>query len=75
MMLNVGQAVTAPDGKQSRILIRDTWNSDILSELTPGPKDLVMYKHRFSGFYQTELDATLKGSGVKTAAVRSGIPK
>jgi len=65
LMLGVGKAVRAPDGKESRILIRDTWNSDIVPELTPGPKDLVLYKHRFSGFYQTELDTTLKRLGVK----------
>jgi ureidoacrylate peracid hydrolase len=31
--MNVGKTVLAPDGKESRILIRDTWNTDILSEL------------------------------------------
>ena len=31
----VGTTVTAPDGRESRILIRDTWNTDILDELKP----------------------------------------
>jgi ureidoacrylate peracid hydrolase len=65
LLIGVGQTVRAPNGKDSRILIRDTWNTDILPELAPGPNDVVLYKHRFSGFYQTELDAILKGSGVK----------
>ena len=56
----VGQRIRAPDGRESRILIRDNWGTDIVPELTPQPDDVVVYKHRFSGFYETELDATLK---------------
>ena len=62
----VGDAVTAPDGRESRVLIRDTWNTDIIDELAPEEDDLVLYKHRFSGFYETDLDATLKRLGVQT---------
>lgn len=36
--LRVGERVTAPDGSQSRILVRDTWNTEILSELRPAPR-------------------------------------
>ena len=50
---------------ESRILIRDTWNTDIVPELKPRNDDVVIYKHRFSGFYQTDLDATLTRLGVK----------
>ena len=63
--MKVGTKVKAPNGADSRILIRDTWNTDILSELTPKADDTVLYKHRFSGFYQTELDSILKRLGVK----------
>ena len=65
MRLNVGKSVRAPDGRESRILIRDTWNSDIVSELTPHAGDIVIYKTRFSGFYKTELEETLKRFGVR----------
>jgi ureidoacrylate peracid hydrolase len=65
MRLNVGKVVRAPDGRESRILIRDTWNTDIVKELTPHADDVVVYKHRFSGFFQTNLDAILKKLGVK----------
>lgn len=61
----VGTTVRAPNGAESRVLVRDTWNTDIVSELKPEPADIVMYKHRYSGFYQTELDSTLKGIGVR----------
>jgi ureidoacrylate peracid hydrolase len=58
--MRAGEKVTAPDGLDSRILIRDTWNTDIVPELTPQLGDVVIYKHRFSGFYETELDDVLK---------------
>jgi len=62
---NVGKSIHAPDGRESRILIRDTWNTDIVDELKPQPDDVVVYKNRFSGFYETELDATLKKLRIK----------
>jgi ureidoacrylate peracid hydrolase len=42
-----------------------TWNADILDDLAPLPEDTVVPKHRFSGFFETDLDATLKSLGVK----------
>jgi len=63
--MHVGKTVRAPDGSESRILIRDTWNTEIVPELKPHAGDIVMYKTRFSGFYQTDLDATLKRIGIK----------
>jgi ureidoacrylate peracid hydrolase len=65
LRFGVGKTIRAPDGRESRILIRDTWNTDILPELKPQADDVVIYKHRFSGFYQTDLDATLKKLGIK----------
>lgn len=65
MRLHVGEKITTPDGKESRILIRDTWNTDIVPELKPEAGDEVIYKTRFSGFYETDLDARLKKLGAK----------
>ena len=64
-MLGVGQAVKTPDGREGRVLIRDTWGTDIVRELQPQSTDVVMYKHRFSGFYETDLDTVLKAAGIK----------
>jgi ureidoacrylate peracid hydrolase len=61
----VGDETTAPDGSPSRILIRDTWNTDIVSELAPQAGDFLVYKHRFSGFFETELDELLKARSIK----------
>ncbi len=59
-VMHVGELVRAPDGTEIRILIRDTWNTEIVSELKPQPEDIVIWKTRFSGFYQTELDGIPK---------------
>jgi ureidoacrylate peracid hydrolase len=64
LKLGVGQTIRAPDGRQSRVLIRDTWDTDIVGELKPNPEDITLYKTRFSGFYQTQLDETLKRLGI-----------
>src|SRR5256712_2888847 len=65
LKFGVGQKIQTPDGRESRLLIRDTWDTDIVPELKPQPNDIVLYKTRFSGFYQTDLDATLKKFGIK----------
>jgi ureidoacrylate peracid hydrolase len=67
--LGVGQTIKNPDGKEYRVLIRDTWGTDIVAELNPQAEDVVMYKHRFSGFYQTDLDRVLKEGGIKHLVV------
>ena len=58
--LRAGEITTTPQGTASRILVRDTWNTDIVDELRPDASDIVLYKHRYSGFYQTDLDTVLK---------------
>jgi len=63
--LGVGQDCTSPDARKGRFLIRETWNTDIVAELTPEPHDVVLYKHRFSGFFETELDQILRGLGIR----------
>jgi ureidoacrylate peracid hydrolase len=65
LRIGVGEKIAAPDGRESRILVRDTWNTDILAGLKPAAADDVLYKTRFSGFYETDLDARLKQAGIK----------
>lgn len=67
--MHVGDTITAPNGSKSRILIRDNWGTDIVPELKPQGEDIVIYKTRFSGFYNTDLDATLKKLGAKNLIV------
>jgi len=63
--LRIGAPLTDPHGNPSRILIRDTWNTEIVAELAPESGDIVLYKHRYSGFFETELDAVLRQRGIR----------
>ena len=65
LYVHVGDTISAPNGSKSRILIRDNWGTDIIPELKPHADDIVIYKTRFSGFYQTDLDSILKKLGKK----------
>jgi ureidoacrylate peracid hydrolase len=69
LQAGVGKTVRAPNGAKSRILIRDTWNTEIIPELKPNEQDIVLYKTRYSGFYQTALDETLKRLAVRHLVV------
>lgn len=53
-------------GTRSEVLRKGTWGADVVDELNPGDKDIQITKHRFSGFWDTELDAVLRNIGVKT---------
>src|SRR5207253_946936 len=39
LKLGVGQTIRAPDGRESLVLVRDTWDTDIVSEIKPHPDD------------------------------------
>jgi ureidoacrylate peracid hydrolase len=68
LRMAVGEPVLTPDG-EGRVLIRGTWNTRIVDELAPRRDDIVVAKHRFSGFYQTDLDAILRTLGVRYLVV------
>ena len=61
----MGEPSTGPDGQPSRPFNKDTRNTQIVSELTPQSSDIVVTKHRFSGFSGTDLDVILRGLGIK----------
>ncbi len=63
--LGMGEHTTGPDGQPSRLFVKDTWNTQIVSELEPQPSDIVVTKHRYSGFYGTDLDVILRGLGIE----------
>ena len=62
--LSIGETMTAPDGTKGRVLVRDTWNTTIVPELSPEPGDVILSKHRYSGFFETSLDDTLRNLGL-----------
>lgn len=63
--MGIGKIIRTPDGTEGRILIRDTWNTDIIPELKPQTGDIVIYKTRYSGFFKTDLDSILKNLGAR----------
>jgi ureidoacrylate peracid hydrolase len=67
--MRVGESVTSPDGQPSRILVEGGWGTSILSELRPEDGDFVVPKHRYSGFFETQLDSVLRGFGVRNLVV------
>lgn len=62
--MKAGDDTLSPTATPSRVLIRDTWNTDIIDELTVTPDDLIVYKHRFSGFFETNLHDLLRERGI-----------
>lgn len=48
-----------------RLLVRGTWDWQIVEALRPQPGDTVIPKARYDGFTRTELDAQLKALGVR----------
>ena len=67
--MQAGADTVAPDGSRSRILVQGTWNTEIVPELAPEPDDVVVEKHRYSGFFGTELDDVLRERGIETLVV------
>jgi nicotinamidase-related amidase len=53
-------------GTRSEVLRQGSWGAEVVDELNPGGRDVQVTKHRFSGFWDTDLDAILRNLGVKT---------
>jgi ureidoacrylate peracid hydrolase len=55
----------SPSG-QGAILVRDQWGAAIIDDLVVGPDDVLVHKHRYSGFWDNELDSVLRNRDVST---------
>jgi len=49
--------------KRSPHCIEGSWGAEIVADLAPRPSEMRITKHRYSGFFQTDLDLVLKDSG------------
>jgi ureidoacrylate peracid hydrolase len=67
--LSVGETATAPDGTPYRILVAGEWGTQIIPALAPEPGDMVVPKHRFSGFFETGLNSILQALNAKVLIV------
>ena len=52
--------------KRTEHCIEGTWGAEVIEELKPQEGDFVVKKRRFSGFYETDLDLTLKDLEIDT---------
>ena len=53
---------------EGTLLAKGTWDYALVEKLRPQPGDIVIGKSRYSAFYNTNLDSTLRARGVKTLA-------
>ncbi|WP_425228723.1 pyrimidine utilization protein B [Sphingomonas sp.] len=49
-----------------RLLARGGWDYDLVEALTPQPGDLTVHKPRYSAFFNSALDSTLRARGIRT---------
>jgi len=56
-------------GKMKPHSLRGTEGSQVIDEIEKGPGDVYLPKRRFSAFFKTDLDQTLRTWGVDTVAV------
>jgi ureidoacrylate peracid hydrolase len=52
--------------KRGEHCIEGSWGAAVIDDLTPRPEDILVTKRRFSGFFNTDLDLTLKDADVDT---------
>ena len=53
-------------GKGGRVLEKDSWQAAVVDELVQEPQDILVDKHRISGFWDTPLDSILRTLGTRT---------
>lgn len=58
----------AHPGNKDGAIIRGTWDYAIVDELAPEAGDIVIPKTRLSGFFETNLDSTLRALGAEALA-------
>jgi nicotinamidase-related amidase len=56
-------------GRMKPHAIRGSEGVKVIAELEPQPSDIVLEKRRFSAFFKTDLDMTLRGLGIDTIVV------
>lgn len=56
-------------GKMKPHSIRGTRGAEVIDEITKGPNDIFLPKRRFSAFYKTDLDQTLRTEEIDTVAI------
>ncbi len=63
------QAARKRKGGYTRIPVcaAGSWGGDFYGDVRPEPHDPIVTKHRYSAFYNTDLDTILRANGIRTA--------
>ena len=51
------------------LLARGTWDYELVEDLKPQPGDIVLHKTRYSGFFNSQLDSTLRSRNIRNIVV------
>ena len=54
---------------RTAVCVTGSWGAEILDELAPAADDLVVDKHQYSAFFQTDLETTLRDRGIDTLVI------
>ncbi len=54
---------------QGTLLAKGTWDYELVDALMPQPGDIVLHKTRYSGFFNSQLDSTLRSRGIRNIVV------
>ena len=54
---------------QGTLLARGTWDYELVDALKPQPGDIVLHKTRYSGFFNSQLDSTLRSRNIRNIVV------
>ena len=65
------QAARKRAGGYTRIPVcaAGSWGGDFYGEVRPEPHDPIVTKHRYSAFYNTDLDTILRSNGIRTVVL------
>ena len=61
-----------PGDDDGPLLTGGTWQTQVIADIAPGPRDLLVPKHRWSAFHGTYLDLALRARAVHTIILAGG---
>lgn len=61
-----------PQIKEKKGLIQGTEGVEVYNDIKPQEGDIVVWKHRYSAFYNTDLEIILRNKGVDTLIITGG---
>jgi ureidoacrylate peracid hydrolase len=53
-----------------KLLIRGTWDAELIEDLKPNENEIIIWKQRYSGFVETKLGDILEVNNIKIYIIR-----